>query len=418
MKIYDYQNIGILYVGGSQKNGLENLQNKLRKGLSVATDRTIHPKEIERLERLKKRGKIEDGHIERVRRSQKMRGDGKYDNSAIIFAGGAGFGTKSYEFFDKQLKEINELLAQNNTHVFFVRGNEDDPSYFSEHKLAYSNITLLEDYSLIKFHGFNCLCVGGGISLDRKWKQTQEERYGSKLYWENEAPVFDQTELEKIISENDVACVVTHMPPSFAGINTSTYTKTKWNESDAELVKDVISARFVNDDIYRKLIESDKKPYVWFFDESANTPSTVNFIRFIGMMNNINSIVSMNSIVEESFNVRLGLPRESITSKLLKASAGVSSGHIDASFADTLWYPDGFSGDEDEESVPKDDEFDDFEEPDGVEDIAIGEGLRGQLRVEDFPIPFGEIDRTRVEEAVNRIVHNRADEVVNGVRRG
>lgn len=310
MKIYNYQSIDILYVAGNVGNGLEKLQETLRNGLSVHTDRSVHPKEIERLKRLKNKENQSHNEPHTLRRSYKLKkggkGDGRYDNSAIIFSSGVGFGTKEYEYFDKHLKEINELLARNNAHIFFVRGNNDDPSYFAEHKLDYSNIKLLEDYSVVKFSNFNCLCVGGGISFDRKWKQTQEERYGKKLYWENEAPVKNDVELQEILSENDIACVVTSTPPSFAGKSPMSYHKSKWSETDKEIVDDAINARLVIDDIYREFVKANKRPYMWVYNGCE--ANSIADIRFLGAYNN--SFFNVNSAVEDCFGVRIGLPRQ------------------------------------------------------------------------------------------------------------
>ena len=316
MKIYNYQSIDILYAAGNVGNGLEKLQETLRNGLSIHTDRSVHPKEIERLKRLKNKENQSHNEPHALRRSNNYKkggkGDGRYDNSAIIFSSGVGFGTKDYEYFDKHLKEINELLARNNTHIFFIRGNNDDPSYFAEHKLDYSNIKLLEDYSVVKFSNFNCLCIGGGISFDRKWKQTQEERYGKKLYWENEAPVKNDAELQEILSENDIACVVTNTPPSFAGKSPMSYHKSKWSETDKEIVDDAINARLVIDDIYREFVKASKRPYMWVYNGDANVNSIAD-IRFLGTSNN--SFFNINSAVEDYFGVRIGLPRQTTTLK-------------------------------------------------------------------------------------------------------
>ena len=283
MRIHNYQNIGKVYIGGSLVNKLEHLQEKISNKLFHQVDKKIHPKEAERLERLKNNHEYDcleyDSTHSKLRRITRTSSD--FNDSVIIFSGGVGFGTKKFEYFDNILKELNTLLALNNTHLLFVRGNDDDPSYFSEHKISYSNIKTLEDYSLVKFRNFNCLCVGGGISFDRKWKQTQEKRINRTLYWENERTVFDKTVLDEILSNEDIFCVITHDSPSFIGEGVESYNDVVWAKCDKDLVKDAVSQRLAIDDIYHEFKTFSKKPLVWAFSGKCEDFYNNDGIQFI-----------------------------------------------------------------------------------------------------------------------------------------
>ena len=314
MKIYDYHKFSHVYFGGSALNKEESLIPTISRKLSTPSNIEPHPKEIERMERLKKRkGKSMRGGMSMMRK-----GDGSYNNSVIILSGSTGFGSKSFEHFDEILKELNKLLEENNTHLVFVRGNNDDPSYFTEGKIDYSNIKAVDDYSLLKFNGFNCLCVGGGVSLDRKWKKTQGERLKKSLYWKDEPTQFRQEELKKIIAENDIACVITHVPPSFIGTETSSYSNSKWSEEDKQVIADAINERIVMDNIYTEFVKANKKPYVWTFTSDGNNNTVhINNIRFVPS-DSINNIFSLNDTVESVFGFRLGGDE---VSKYLKKAA-------------------------------------------------------------------------------------------------
>ena len=308
MKIYDYQKFSNVYLGGSVLNKEESLIPIIYKRLSSSNSIQLHPKEIERQERLSRRKKSPKGGLGMMRK-----GDGTFNDSVIIFSGSTGFGSKSFEHFDEIFKSLNEILEKNNTHIIFIRGNSDDPSYFTEGKINYSNIKAVDDYSLIKFNGFNCLCIGGGVSLDRKWKQTQGGRLKKTLYWDGESTKFNQDELKEILADNKIACVVTHVPPSFVGTDTSTYSDSKWSGSDKEVIDDAINERLTIDKIYSEFVKANVKPYVWMFTGEGGG-CHLNNIRFVASTD-IHNIFSLNDTVEGAFGFRLEMGDVSKTFK-------------------------------------------------------------------------------------------------------
>ena len=308
MKIYNYQKFSNVYLGGSVLNKEESLIPIISKRLSSSNSIQLHPKEIERQERLSRRKKSPKGGLGMMRK-----GDGTFNDSVIIFSGSTGFGSKSFEHFDEIFKPLNEMLEKNNTHIIFIRGNSDDPSYFTEGKISYSNIKAVDDYSLIKFNGFNCLCIGGGVSLDRKWKQTQGGRLKKTLYWDGESTKFNQDELKEILADNKIACVVTHVPPSFVGTDTSTYSDSKWSGSDKDVIDDAINERLTIDKIYSEFVKANAKPYVWMFTGEGGG-CHLNNIRFIASTD-IYNIFSLNDAVEGAFGFRLEMDDVSKTFK-------------------------------------------------------------------------------------------------------
>jgi hypothetical protein len=299
MKIYDYQKFSNVYIGGSILNKEESLISIISNRVSAPIDSGQHPKEIERQERLKKRKKSFSSKLNLRRKS-----DGSFNNSVIILSGSVGFGSKSFEHFDEIFKGLNALLEKNNTHLLLIRGNNDDPSYFTGDKINYGNIKTIEDYSIIKLKGFNCLCVGGGISLDRKWKKTHGSRIGKTLYWEGETTELKPDEIKAILSENDIACVITHEPPSFIGNDTTSYSNSKWASDDEEVVTDAINERLVMDSIYTEMVRVKKKPYVWAFTGNS-VCLHMNNIRFQSVFSS-SDIICLNEIVSAAFGVCLG----------------------------------------------------------------------------------------------------------------
>lgn len=44
---------------------------------------------------------------------------------------------------------MNEFLSKTDTTLIFVRGNNDDPSFYNEKKIDFSHIKTIPDYSVI-----------------------------------------------------------------------------------------------------------------------------------------------------------------------------------------------------------------------------------------------------------------------------
>lgn len=386
MKIYNYQKFSNVYLGGSVLNKEESLIPIISKRLSSSNSIQLHPKEIERQERLSRRKKSPKGGLGMMRK-----GDGTFNDSVIIFSGSTGFGSKSFEHFDEIFKSLNEILEKNNTHIIFIRGNSDDPSYFTEGKISYSNIKAVDDYSLIKFNGFNCLCIGGGVSLDRKWKQTQGGRLKKTLYWDGESTKFNQDELKEILADNKIACVVTHVPPSFVGTDTSTYSDSKWSGSDKEVIDDAINERLTIDKIYSEFVKANVKPYVWMFTGEGGG-CHLNNIRFVASTD-IHNIFSLNDTVEGAFGFRLEMGDVSKTFK-----------KVPKRFTDSLH---GIQAPRNQQPRdPYQELLDDLNNLDGDAEMEMGvddvEEERGEPELEELP----EFEAAGVAEAPRNLYEN------------
>lgn len=200
----------------------------------------------------------------------------------LIVAGDIGLGFKYDTYYDDIFKDINEILIKNNIYCYLIRGNHDDPSYFSEKKINLSNIKTVCDYTVISVGNHNILCVGGGISIDRKYRMYKtsqniafevffkgksiEEANKSVniLYWSDEAPVFDSDKLEEIKNGNiSIDYVITHTSPSFCFKKDKDGIKT-FLSLDKELTSDLDKERNVMDLIY-KYLSSDNKIDKWVY---------------------------------------------------------------------------------------------------------------------------------------------------------
>ena len=123
----------------------------------------------------------------------------KIANSSFIQVGDFGLGFQSMEKDLQELREFNNFLKENNNVMYVIRGNHDNPIFFTG-TFTFSNLKLLPDYSVLNLEGKNFLCVGGGTSIDRV------RRTPGVSFWEDE-------KINEITNEYpEIDILVTHVP--------------------------------------------------------------------------------------------------------------------------------------------------------------------------------------------------------------
>ena len=278
MKVYDYgKTKNCLICGnidGNFDRFIKTVVGSLRNLKSYVVE--THPKEIERQKRLARKKEEESnngiGDIvalhyapRSLKKTPKMMNCGYNLTDALVIVDGCnGFGERDLKYYHDKLEMLNKVLADNNAHVLFVRGN-DDPKYFEDALIDLSNIKTIQDYSVIKLSKFNCLCIGGCVSLDRTWRMEQEKRVGRKMYWENERIQYNEDDIDKILKKYNIAFVVTVSCPSFAYPGTNSFKCSTWVSKDKTIIKDMTEERMIMDKIYNKIVENNKKPYIWVY---------------------------------------------------------------------------------------------------------------------------------------------------------
>lgn len=306
MKIYNFNKTSKVFFCGGSTDDEDTLLRCLQDGMTNGIEVEVHPKEIERQERINKRkSKRRSDMLYGVTpKTFKSCGDGRYNNSVVFVTGGFGFGTKEDQFFKSILDKINELASKNNSFIVFVRGYIDDPSYFSEKKFDFSNIVFAEDYSVIKLDGFDCLCVGGGMNVDRQWRMEQSNRIGRKLFFEGCGSTFDKDALSDAISNNNVAVIITSDVPTFIPPSVDVYNNSKWVNSDKTILKDMLEQRLVMDSIYQETVRFNKKPKIWCAYGSDEHGELINGIRYT-ISSRPYSIYDIQGVCEEFFECTL-----------------------------------------------------------------------------------------------------------------
>ena len=229
-------------------------------------------------------------------------------------------------------------------HFYFIRGNHDDPSYFKEDKLGFSHIKCLNDYTVIKLKNENILCIGGGISIDRIWRKQQEhvinkykgENNKKKLYWENEAPIFDEDKLNKIIeSKIKITNVITHSAPSFVE-PTSKETSLEWYKIDPTLKDDIINERLVFDKIFDFLKSNDMEIKTWsyghFHQEFSKLHEDKILFSCLNEMMHVNPLNLYNNLIrftkKPKFNEKLDTNTIDEMAKMLREYMDNQRNHV------------------------------------------------------------------------------------------
>jgi hypothetical protein len=374
MKTYDYTKFKRCFLGNNFDGNFDDLFAMINRGLKKQINNEVHPKELERQERLKKRQEAHEqlrpamnplaGHglagemgiapvpdVPQNRAFNRVRDNDEYakkekkmfitpnmfNESVIILLGSFGFGNKDFSFFEKKLSEFNTALAKNNCHILFVRGNDEDPSYFEEEKINFSNIKTLVSNCVIAFNNFNCLCIGGGLSMDREWKKAKMKELGCS-YWENEDISIDWDDMKKTLESTNFACVISRQIPTF--VHPMTDNQNRWLKTNPELASEIVNSRLNMDLLYTEFIKLNKKPFVWWNAyPGAACKQSINNIIF--KHDSSNSISLLSDIVYNEF--RIHLVEEDKPSKSMLDDLKEKLGYIDSST--TITWTDDFEWD-------------------------------------------------------------------------
>lgn len=201
-------------------------------------------------------------------------------NSCIIVCGDCGLGFSKWDATKDYLKKLNNLCQKNNVTIVMFRGNHDDPEFFTRGKIT-SNIIPVPDYTVINN---TILCVGGATSIDRQYRMAMKNKMcqeyfkyhpncsleeamnnTSNVYWQKEAPVYDEEKLNEIKEAGlNITVVCTHTCPSFCDPTNKDGIK-DWIVQDPYLDFDIKDEREVMDKLYNKLLEDGHQVKDWIY---------------------------------------------------------------------------------------------------------------------------------------------------------
>ena len=88
------------------------------------------------------------------------------EDETLIQVGDFGIGFEKKHVDLDLLYDLNDFLKKHNCILYVIRGNHDDPAYFTG-LFMFSHLKLVPDYTIVNIEDKNVLFVGGAHSVDR-----------------------------------------------------------------------------------------------------------------------------------------------------------------------------------------------------------------------------------------------------------
>jgi len=209
------------------------------------------------------------------------------NNCAIVQVGDYGIGFEIEKKEIRKLKYLTDRLKITNSDLFVIRGNHDNPSYFTG-KYDTSNIQLVPDYTVLTLNLINILCIGGAYSIDRVNRKGYSIWKSSMVWWVDENLVYNH---DKIMAMRNIDVVITHSAPSIA----FPFTKGNldyWCAIDKNLKTDVDTERLQLTQIFENLSKNNniKQWYYGHMHMSNRMPYLNTYFNCL----NINELIEIN----------------------------------------------------------------------------------------------------------------------------
>lgn len=175
-------------------------------------------------------------------------------DSLIVCVGDFGVGfAETLEEEMELLDSINRELVVSGNELLVARGNHENPKFFDGTiQCDFSCLKFIPDYEQTTLLGYRTLFVGGGISIDRKWRTEGLD------YWKDEGvkPIPEHIRNEKF------DLIVSHNCPNF--VNHSS--QNLYDEPGNPVKTDAYNERLILDDLY-----NITKPKKWFYGHYHNS---------------------------------------------------------------------------------------------------------------------------------------------------
>lgn len=139
------------------------------------------------------------------------------ESANLIHVGDFGLGFNALWYDLQQLEQLDQFLGEKGINLYVIRGNHDNPIFWKRryglNLPKYSNINLIDDYTIRKIEDKNVLFIGGGVSIDRFIRSAEHP----PTWWMDEKIEYSLGILQSVIGKaRKVDIVVTHSAPEFA----------------------------------------------------------------------------------------------------------------------------------------------------------------------------------------------------------
>lgn len=181
-------------------------------------------------------------------------------DALVICVGDIGMGFHKPNYYKTEFGKLQRAMEPRNINIVFIRGNHDDPAYFTgvhPSIFEYENLHCVPDYTVIVNGEQKILTVGGGLSIDRTY------RTAGASYWPDEGVVFTPEWGSYLTYLEGITTIITHMSPA----NTWPIDKGPLitnNETDKTLIHEDMVMRLDLYDIY-DLVRKNNTIKNWYF---------------------------------------------------------------------------------------------------------------------------------------------------------
>lgn len=194
----------------------------------------------------------------------------KYQSETLIQVGDFGVGFYPIDQEYHHLNKINSWLIKNNNFLYVIRGNHDNPNYFTESPFQLSNIQFLNDFDVLTIEDKTILFVGGAISIDRKMRREGVD------YWKDEELPHIIPDISQIYDGTSIDIVCTHNCPTYTWPTELSPIIHKFVTYDKTLIRDLIDERKRLDLLYEKIKDfNGYDPKRWVYGHMHKTIQTM-----------------------------------------------------------------------------------------------------------------------------------------------
>lgn len=191
-------------------------------------------------------------------------------NDTFIQIGDFGVGFRPIEDEYLLLSFINEMLIEDGNDMYVIRGNHDNPSYFTEDKFGFSNIKFLPDFHVLEINGKTILTVGGALSIDRIQRREGVD------YWKDEELPHIIPDISQIYDGASIDIVCTHNCPTYTWPTELSPIINNFATYDKTLIRDLIDERKRLDLLYEKIKDfNGYDPKHWVYGHMHKTIQTM-----------------------------------------------------------------------------------------------------------------------------------------------
>lgn len=176
------------------------------------------------------------------------------DDISINFVQVGDFGIgfdHPYEVYH-ELKNLDDDLINRKSHLWIIRGNHDNPTFWGNCGYQFDNIHFVNDDTILRIDDKLCYFAGGAVSIDRS------KRIRGASYWTDEFYYFNN---QLNILNQPIDVLFTH--DVYLDVSALTFLGSsivkEWSSRDENLEADLIAQQFEIKKLYEAVIKTNSK---------------------------------------------------------------------------------------------------------------------------------------------------------------